>query len=144
MPKLTVYVREGLVERVRELNRDVNVSALLQRALQAETERLTSEQRRAARIREKVDMSTLRERFQAARDEAYEEGYSFALEVAGDLDYIGFEELEHLEWDPDTVWERLYHARYAVDERPSKAYMRGLAAALRDVWETVHDELNKE
>jgi hypothetical protein len=142
MPKVTVYVPDGLLERVRKLDPEVNMSQLFQNAVDDEIHRLETRQKQAAAIREKVDLEALRQRFQAGQATLYQEGYDWGLVAANEMSYDDFEAVRQCRWAPDEVWKVLLERDFDVEDLRDDATVRGIAAALRDVWETVSADIN--
>jgi hypothetical protein len=140
VPKITLYVPDGLVERVKALNPEVNVSQVFQGAMQAEAKRLTAEQEAGTKIRERVDIAAVRAKIRDGRAADYRAGYGYGLEMANHMDYGDWVAMQQIDWSPDAAWKALEEAgfelRDAYGEHYTDAEMRGVVAALRAVWDT--------
>jgi hypothetical protein len=151
MPKITVYVPDGLVERVRELNPEVNVSQLVQNAVQSEIQRLEAQRDGSVAVRDRVNMAAMREKFQAvqaARAEAdrvsYQAGYDWVLEHAESIPYETFERGKFsviMAHAGDGLQGVRQIATSGQPAMRTSLVEQGVNAALRDVWATVGAEL---
>jgi len=161
MGKLTVYVRDELLDRARALNPDANTSQLVQRGL----ERLSPAEdapyaRRPKDAAELLAAAAGQLREGAARE--YENGYRAALVTvteAGEVVWPSLRSLADMGFDVKRWAEALRRASpapmpcyspFVRDLRdmldnlnpdgttftPSEPFIRGYQAALRDAWET--------
>jgi post-segregation antitoxin (ccd killing protein) len=146
MPKITVYVPDGLLERVRELNPNINISQVFQTALHAEGKRVLAERVHQTTVRETANMDAIRQKIQEGHQGAYDEAYAEGLKDASDLDYADYEELAKHLWNPDWVFNYITHEPcWDIEEIVSTPVRRrGYAAGLRDAWETAHAQMGDE
>jgi hypothetical protein len=154
MPKVTVYVPDGLLERVRKLDPEVNMSALFQQAIQSEAERLEIQQGTVSTVRERVNIAALKAKFLAAKAEqveheraAYRAGYQWGLDHAEALPYETFEAIGYYGWGAEAIGvvsEQLAADLTEVADawRPDGSLVnRGAEDALKAVWDTINAEL---
>jgi post-segregation antitoxin (ccd killing protein) len=158
MPKVTVYVPDGLLERVRKLDPEVNMSALFQQAIQSEAERLAAQQDTVASVKQLVNVTALKEKFRAGRAAqveaeraAYRAGYQFMLEHAESIPYHVFEAVGRYSWQAENVLEATARSTFQAltdlaneEGYPREIVYRGAEGALTAVWNTIDAELAAE
>jgi post-segregation antitoxin (ccd killing protein) len=150
MPKITVYVPDGLLERVRELNPDINISQIFQAALHAEGKKMLARSERTAAVQEHADLGAIRRKIEAGRQIGYDEAYAAGLCDASNLDYEAYEALAIVyAWNPDKVCSYLESTRGGGDlvnpgSLVTPLRRRGYVDGLRDAWETAHAQVGDE
>ena len=167
MPKLSAYVADDLWEAAREVDRSLNPSQLIQtglRALVGKTKQATPGLEPTPDQREAVEQ--LREKLSAEATELYRNGYNDGLDAASHMVWWQFDLLASNDWDlrkwisaHDDFVEAIDLFAHGRDRKPIdmatwqswhdglaqsvSMHNRGIVDALRDVWESVMQDMAK-